>query len=119
MHISEIIKKIAIEITGSPIWLDVLNDSEPGHYGIKDWDVELAEKDIWVDIPNRSYNFNHCKFLFHLQLGSSNPEDGFQSKFSREAKGNGTFQFSEEGKNITIEDLHIEVDLDLSAQLAV
>lgn len=114
MHIETIQESLAIQINSNPQWADKLNDCNPGHYGVEDFDVDVSEKDIWVNIPEKTFSFNNTPFSFKLKLGSSNDEDGFKSTFSKVATGSGTFKF-ETGRNITIESLEIVVDLDLFA----
>jgi hypothetical protein len=50
-------------------------------------------------------------------MASSNPRDGFRTDHKRIAGGKGNFIFINENKNIDIEEMKIEVDLDLYRDL--
>jgi len=112
MDIEKIKEKLAIEISKSDKWLDKLNDTNPGHYGVEDWDVKISVDNIWVDIPNRTFNFNKVTFDFELQIGGSSKESGFKSSFSKVAKGQGAFKFNN-SIDISINEIEIEFDMDL------
>ncbi len=73
-------------------WLEALQDTSPAHYGINDWDVCVYPKDIWVDIPNRSFKFKNATFTFDIRLGESG-EDGADSNFEEQVSGYGIFDF--------------------------
>jgi len=111
MDIEKIREKLAIEIAQSEEWVDKLNNSSPGHYGVGEWDVAISNDNIWVDIPQRIFSFKNVTFDFEAQLGGSNEDDGFQTSFSRVASGQGVFAFS--GNEVTIEELSVEFNLDL------
>lgn len=116
MTIEQIREKLAIEIAHHALWLDQLNDTEPGNYGVEDWDVYLESKDIWVDIPSKTFNFKNAKFDFEVMLGASNPEDGMKHSHSTDATGKGKFIFSNNSNDIKIEEIEIECEsLDLMA----
>jgi len=115
MHIKFIKQKLARQVADSTEWLDKLSDAEPGIYGLEDWDVEISEDDVYVNIPERTFFFNDVSFSFNVQLGSSNHEDGFSSDFQRTVAGQGTFEFSKDGTEIILKTLEIKVDLDLFA----
>lgn len=111
MTIDQIRNKLLDKIVIDHNWMDKLNDTDPGHYGIEDWEVQLTKDDIWIDIPNGTFTFKKAKFDFEIVLGSSN--DGTQMEFSKVANGQGTFNFSPNGQDIMISELQIEIDLSL------
>ena len=113
MDIEKMREKLAIEISQSEEWVDKLNDSNPGHYGVEDWDVVISNDNIWVDIPQRSFTFKGVTFDFTVQIGSSNKDDGSEMSFSKIASGQGVFEFKDD--DITIEELNLQFDLDLFA----
>ena len=113
MDIEKIREKLALEIAQSEEWVDKLNDSNPGHYGVENWDVSITNENIWVDIPTRTFTFKNVTFDFEVQLGSSNKDDGFQTSFSRVANGQGVFEFN--SNEVTVEELSVEFDLNLFA----
>lgn len=112
MTLEKIREKIAEDLQFHPAWEEELNNSEPGHYGIIDSEVELNSGDVFVNIPQRSFTFKNAQFHFTLNLMSTS--DGIKHSSFKVADGRGTFLFVE-GDDIEIEDLIIEVDLDLMA----
>lgn len=114
MTIDKIREKLADKIPAQEGWVNQLDESNPGHYGVEDWDVVLSRNDIWVDIPKKTFSFKNARFDFELLLGSSNSEDGTKMSFSKVAKGQGTFEFSE-SDDIEVEELDLDFDLDLFA----
>lgn len=113
MKIDQIREALANSISSSEEWINQLDESNPGHYGVEDWDVNLSLEDIWVNIPQKTFTFKNAFFNFELLLGSSNYADGFKMGFSRVAIGNGRFDFSTENDGVKIEEIIIEFDLDL------
>lgn len=114
MNIDQIRIALADKISSHSEWHDVLEQSEPGHYGIIDSEVNITKDNIWVDIPNRTFTFKEVDFNFKLQMMSSN--DGIEDDFSRITGGSGMFQMN--GNNVVIEEMKIEIDLDLYAEEA-
>jgi hypothetical protein len=113
MNIDLIREKLAEAIPERTEWLDKLNETEPGNYGVEDSEVILSLQNVFVNIPERTFEFDEAKFSFDLKMGES--KDGFDDDFSKTAKGNGTFEFSADGKGIIIKKIEIEVNLDLYA----
>jgi hypothetical protein len=113
MTIDSIREKLAIKIASSQEWIDKLNDTNPGHYGVEDWDVIVMSDNIWVDIPNKTFTFKQVQFDFQVMIGSSNSEDGLAMSFSRIAKGEGVFRFSANGNDVELEEMDVDFDLDL------
>jgi len=110
MEIKEIQDILATDVACHFVWPDSLNDTDPGHYGIHEWDVSIYPEHIWIDIPNRSFNFKNVKFSFKLQIGSSSENDGISMNFDRLAKGFGKFEFESTTKKIKIIELNVEYD---------
>ena len=114
MTLETIREKVAEKVKFSDKWLYRLDDSSPAPYGVNDHEVELSSDDVFVNIPERSFEFSNANLHYNLNLSSTN--DGFPHKGMRVASGNGTFRFSEADKDqIELEDLEIDVDLDLMA----
>ena len=114
MSIDEIRDKLSIAIADdSEAWLSSLDETEPGHYGVEDWEVLITKDDIWVEVQERSFTFKNARFNFALRIGSSNDEDGYVESFKRVVSGSGTFEFAANGKDITVTDLDLEYDLSL------
>lgn len=94
-------------------WDDVINNTNPGNYGVEDWDVSVPEKDFFVDIPSKTFKFKNVDFSAKLLLGGSNEESGFVQEYSKPAKGNGVFEFVENNRKVIITDINIEIDSDV------
>jgi transcriptional regulator with XRE-family HTH domain len=114
MTLETIREKVTEKVIFDETWLYKLDDSSPGHYGVNDHEVELSSEDVFVNIPQRSFQFKNANFHFDLNLMSS--KDGNPHKGMKVADGNGTFRFSQDGKNIELEILNIDVDLDLFSE---
>tara|TARA_R110001606_G_scaffold353410_1_gene503949 strand:+ start:275 stop:622 length:348 start_codon:yes stop_codon:yes gene_type:complete len=113
MTIDEIRDKLAENISQNhETWGDLLSDTNPGNYGSSYWEIELKPTDIFVDIPNRTYTFKNAQFSFTVRIGESG-KDGVDMDFSKQAKGKGEFDFSNDGKDVVIKEMEIDVDLDL------
>jgi hypothetical protein len=110
MTIDQIREKLALELSLDIAWVNMLDDTSPGHYGVEDWEVYLTLNNIWVDIPTKTFSFNHVNFNFKLRIGSSNKEDSIVMEFSKVAKGKGEFTFASNDKNVKIEDFEAEFD---------
>ncbi|MDW3191266.1 MAG: hypothetical protein R8G66_02845 [Cytophagales bacterium] len=112
MTLETIREKVAEQLQYHSSWLDKLNETEPGNYGVNDSEVELSSDDVFVNIPQRTFEFKNAQFNFDVELVSS--KDGYSHKSSKVANGRGTFVFIEQN-GIKIEDVEIDVDLDLMA----
>ncbi|WP_236676366.1 hypothetical protein [Chryseolinea lacunae] len=114
MTLESIREKVTEKVIGNDAWLNKLDHSNPGHYGVNDHGIDLSSDDVFVNIPQRSFEFKNANFRFNLNLMSST--NGYSHKGMKVANGKGTFRFSEmNGEQIEIDDLEIEVDLDLMA----
>lgn len=115
MEIDKIREEISIKLNEYTEIVDELNDTSPGHYGVNYWEVEVIPKDIWVDIPNRTFRFKNGSFSFTLIMGASKGDDSHNQSFSKNLEGNGTWDFG--GNNsIKINSLQTKFDLDLFAE---
>jgi hypothetical protein len=111
MEIDEIRELLANEIAYNNAWAEKLSDTDPGIYGVEDWDVSISKENIWVDIPSKTYTFKNVNFSFDVQLGSSNADDGVKMSFTKIGKGQGTFTFTSTSKKIEIKEINIEFDV--------
>ena len=115
MSIDEIREKLAEELSSPEtcvIWIDdILYDTTPGHYGIEDLHVSVAMKDIWVDIPQRTFTFKNVDLSFSARLGGSSDKNGYDESFEIRVSGEGEFSFS--GSIVEITNFSINEDLDL------
>jgi hypothetical protein len=119
MDISKIRELIADNL-GKPetenIWHDeILIDTNPANYGTESVGVTVSPKDIWVDIPHRTFTFTNTDLSFSARLAGSSDRNGFDQYFQFTVSGEGQFEFSDGSTNIAIETLSINEKLDLFA----
>ncbi len=114
MTIDEIRERIAIslDMKCDAHWFSVLDDTSPGHYGVEDLEFQLATKDIWVDIPKKTFTFKDGTLSFSARLGSSREEDGVDMKFRKAVSGSGTFDF-EGARDVEVLEFKINEKIDL------
>ena len=94
-------------------WMNLLDDTSPGNYGVEDVDVHVTMKDVWVDIPKRSFEFKNANLSFSARLGGSSDKNGYDEKFSKVVSGSGMFDFSKAGKDIEIKEFAINESIEL------
>lgn len=112
MHIELIREKIAEKLNNSEdFWSYRLTDTNPGNYGINEWEVNAIKTNIQVDIPNRNFTFKKVKFTFDIRLDSSG-KDGFNKSFCILVDGEGEFDFLE-SEIINLKQLKLTTNLDL------
>ncbi len=90
-------------------WNDVLNDTNPGIYGVEEWDILVPEEGFYVDIPNKTFSFKNVDFSADLVLGASKGESSFVQKYNKPAKGTGSFDFASKDE---VQIISIQVDID-------
>jgi hypothetical protein len=112
MEISEVRYELIKLIRLDEAWPASLDNTNPGIYGIENWDAEIDTHNIWVDIPSRSFTFKDVEFSFEVLLVSSGSE-GFCREFVRTASGTGTFDFMDDGRNLRLKNLEVSFDLSL------
>lgn len=116
MHIDEIRERIAGKLSSAEemlSWIDLLQDTSPGHYGIEDLDSDVNAKDIWVDVPKRQFTFKNANISFGARLGASSDKHGYDDNFSKIVSGQGKFDFSNGGTDITIIEFSINEHIEL------
>lgn len=112
MELNQIRERLQIEIAKNDLWLNLLSDTSPGNYGLNSWDVEVADKGFWVDIPNREFSFKEARISANLIMGASKGDSSFNQRFSTTSSdGKGTFDFDGPDKVIVLE---LEADADMS-----
>ena len=113
MELEKIREQIIEEIsTNIELWADVFDNTNPGNYGLNDWDIIINENNLFVNIPERTFTFDNVNILADLILGGSNKDDSISHKYNETAKGNGCFEFVN-NKQIKITSINIDVELDL------
>jgi len=112
MNIPEIREQITIEIANHDEWDKLLSETNPGHYGVDYWEVEVYDQDLWVDLKNKTFSFKNASLNATVVLGGSKGDMSFTENFSTTVSGKGTFEFAGSDK-IQIDELSVEGDMDL------
>lgn len=95
-------------------WHDeILQDTNPGHYGTEDLDVGISSDDIWVDVPKKTFTFKNANISFSARLGGSSDKNGYDENFSLIVSGSGSFDFSNNNQDIEVKDFSVNESLDL------
>jgi len=116
MNIKIAREKIADKLGSAEVysdWVNVLDDTNPGHYGVNDVNVNIEPNDIWVDMPSKTFTFKNAELVFNIRLGGSSNEDGYDADFRKPVSGYGEFQFAKDGKDIDILNFSINETIDL------
>ena len=113
MELEKIREQIIEEIsTNIELWSDVFNNTNPGNYGLNDWDIVVNEKKFFVNIPERTFTFDEINVSADLILGGSNKDDSIEYKYNETAKGKGKFEFIDNNK-VKITSIKIDIELEL------
>jgi len=113
MELQKIREQLILDIENNiNNWNDVISNTNPGNYGIEDWEIIVPEDGFYVDIPNKTFSFKNVDFNAKLILGSSKGESSITHDYKEIAKGKGTFGFVDSQK-VGITDIEIEIDLDV------
>lgn len=112
MDIHSIREQIQIEIATHDEWDSLLSETNPGHYGVDYWEVEVYDEGLWVDIKNRTFSFKDASLSATVVLGASKGDMSFNQNFSTTVSGKGTFEFAGSDK-IQIDELSVEGDMDI------
>jgi len=110
MEIDTIREKIADALCSPEAcaeWNEILEETSPGHYGINDTDVYAEMKDIWVDVPNRTFEFKNTSLSLNLRLMASSDKEGMDENFTKTVSGSGKFDFTPGGSDVVISDFTI------------
>lgn len=110
MQIQEIREQIINQLQSDvDIWNNILSETNPGNYGVNDWEVEINESKLYVDIPNKEFSFRENSFSANLVMGASKGDSSFDMSFNKMFKGTGTFDF-ENSNSVKISNVEIEID---------
>jgi len=114
MTIDQIREQIAISLGMhcDEKWFGILDDAEPGHYGVENLEFQLAIQDIWVVIQEKTFTFKDGTLSFSAQLGASNEQHGVVKKHSKNVSGSGTFDF-EGARGVKVLEFKINEKIDL------
>lgn len=94
-------------------WDDVINNTNPGNYGVEDWDISISPNNFYVDIPNKTFSFKDMSFTAKVLLGASHGDSSIEQDFSTRLYGKGTFDFIT-NKEIKIENIEISPNVNLN-----
>lgn len=94
-------------------WDDVINNTNPGNYGVEDWDISISPNNFYVDIPNKTFSFKDISFTAKVLLGASHGDSSIEQDFSTRLYGKGTFDFIT-NKEIKIENIEISPNVNLN-----
>lgn len=92
------------------LWLGVLEDTTPGHYGVEDISFDIRINDIWVDIPKRSFIFQNGTLSFTARLGGS--RDGIDMPVEVTISGSGSFEFAG-GSEVEVVEINVPEEIHL------
>lgn len=113
MKLDEIREQIAESICNDMnTWDEVLSDTSPGNYGCDHWDAEVDYRDIFVDIPKKTFVVNSGNFSADLILGASRGDSSMNFNYSKPFSATGNFDFLDSNK-IKIEEINITIDNDV------
>lgn len=116
MEISLIREKLADKLCSTEVydnWIDILQETNPGNYGVEDIEINVDVNDIWVVIPERTFTFKNTELSFCARLGGSSDESGYDANFKKVVSGNGKFDFYNKSQDIKIMEFTINENLDL------
>lgn len=92
------------------LWDDILQETNPANYGYEVDTANVDIRDIWVDVPKRTFTFKNLTLYFSVRLGASNDRDGFDENHDAVLSGSGTFDFVKGGQRIEVKQVNVEND---------
>lgn len=116
MEINVIREKLVDKLTTSDIndkWIDILQNTNPGNYGVENIEISVDFNDIWVDVPEKTFSFKNAELIFSARLGGSSDKNGYDANFKIEISGSGQFEFTNKSKDVNIVYFSINEHLDL------
>jgi len=94
-------------------WVNILQHTNPGNYGVEDIQVNIDSKNIWVNIQERTFTFKNAEISFSARLGESNEKNGYDANFRKKISGQGQFEFVRNSEDLRITEIEINESLDL------
>lgn len=93
-------------------WGELLQDTNPGNYGVEDIEVEINDSDIiFINAMTEKFAISNVNLYFTARLGSSG-DDGIDYQSSASVDIEGGFTINNEGK-ITIQNISTNSFIDL------
>ena len=94
-------------------WVNILQYTNPGNYGVEDIQINVDSKNIWVNIQERTFTFKNAEISFSARLGGSNEKNGYDANFNKNLSGKGQFEFVRNSEKLRITEIEINESLDL------
>lgn len=94
-------------------WVNILQHTNPGNYGVEDIEINMNLTNIWVNIPERNLTFKNAEISFSARLGGSSEKNGYDANFIKKISGQGQFEFIQDGNELKITEIKINESLDL------
>ena len=94
-------------------WMSLLDETNPGHYGVEDVEIGISFEDIWADVPQQTFTFKNTKLSFSARLGGSSDRNGSDQSFKLTVSGSGGFRFIDSNQQLDIDEFSINEHLDL------
>ena len=116
MEINLIRERISDNIYSSEthdIWVNILQETSPANYGVENIHIDLRIKDIWVELPKRTFTYKNAELSFSARLGGSSLKNGYDANFRKTVSGRGRFEFVRNTDEIKITETEIKESLDL------
>ncbi len=94
-------------------WVNILQHTNPGNYGVEDIEICMDPNNIWVNIPERNFTFKNAEISFSARLGGSSEKNGYDANFSKTISGQGQFEFVQNSNDLKFTEIKINESLDL------
>lgn len=108
----ERMREIILDKLGVYPWeMDVEIETSPANYGLEDIHIDVTTKNIWVEVPKRTFTFKG-ELSFFARLGASG-KSGYSENFRKEVTGSGRFDFVKNSTDLIISNVQINEELEL------
>lgn len=111
MEIEEMRETILDKLGVYPWEMDVEIETSPGNYGLEDIHIGTTTKNIWVEVPKRTFTFQG-ELSFTARLGASG-KSGYSENFRKKVTGAGRFDFVKNSPDLMISDVQINEEFEL------
>lgn len=111
MDIDKMREIIADKLYAYPWESDVEIETSPANYGMEEIYPQLGKKDIWIDVPKRTFTFKG-ELSFSVRLVASG-RGGYDESFMKPITGSGQFEFVKSSTDLEINKVSIDKELEL------
>ena len=111
MEIERMREIISDKLAVYPWEVDVEIETNPGNYGLEDIHIDAGTKDIWVEVPKRTFTFKG-ELSFSARLSASG-KTGYDENFTKKVTGSGQFEFVPNNNDLTISNVQINETFEL------